>query len=115
MVRFTFGDQQSDIDHDFQVPLQRPTVDLGTQTFEALDSQAAVLKNVSEGLGLAPRKIMLLDEHIPSDGLLSVLSRLGELDGQLPQLQYDWQCCPPHLICLWQTGGRQTPPRKKGD
>ena len=64
MVRFTFGDQQSDIDHDFQVPLQRPTVDLGTQTFEALDSQAAVLKNVSEGLGLALRKIMLLDEHI---------------------------------------------------
>lgn len=46
VVRFTFADQQSDIDHDFQVPLQRPTVDLWTQTFKALDSQAAVLKLV---------------------------------------------------------------------
>lgn len=79
MVRFTFGDEQSNVHHLFQVPLQRPPVDFWIQALEVLDGQAAVLKDVSEGFFLAILKAVLLDDHVPADGLFSSLFDLGKL------------------------------------
>ena len=74
--------QQPYVHHGPQVPLQRPPVDLGAQALEILDSQAAVLRNVSECLGLAIRKARFLDERIPVHGPLPALSDFGKLGGQ---------------------------------
>jgi hypothetical protein len=74
---FTFSDEQSDVHHLSQVSLQRTPVDLGAQALELLDGQAAAFQDVSEGLRLALRKAMLVDEDIFSDGLLSALPDLG--------------------------------------
>jgi 4-carboxymuconolactone decarboxylase len=47
-----------------------------------LNGQTAVFQNVAKGFGLAVRKPMLLDQHVPSDGLLTSLSDFGKLGSQ---------------------------------
>jgi len=82
MVVFTLCDDQTSVHHGLHVPLQRPTIDLGTQLLEILDGQAAVLQDVAEGLGLAVRKSVRFDEHVPTNSLLAALPHLGKLGGQ---------------------------------
>jgi hypothetical protein len=49
---------------------------------EILNGHGAAFHDVTEGLGLAARKSVLVDDRIPADGLLTALLDLGKLRGQ---------------------------------
>jgi len=63
-VRFSFSQEQSFHYHLFQVPLERPAIDVRTKTLKVLDGQTPVLQDVLDGLCLSIRKAVLLDQGI---------------------------------------------------
>ena len=78
----TFDQEQSSLDHLFQVSLKSSAVDLWTLALEVLDCQTAVLQHVLDGLRLSTRKAVPFDQNIAPNRQFPTLFDLGQLGGQ---------------------------------
>ncbi len=77
-----FGNENPFLHHAPQLPLKCAPVDLRAERLELLDVDAPVFEDVHQGLGLAGREIVLVDEHVASDHPFPPLPDLHQLGGQ---------------------------------
>lgn len=82
LIRGSIGDQQSLVEHNLKVALERPAVGVGTKLLKILDGQASVFQDESQRGSLARAEAMLLNQHITDDDSFAALFDFIELCGQ---------------------------------